>query len=113
MVAQQRNSPNFITKEKVAGEVLFLDSQSSYNIPLAGKIVCIVNADPGFDWIFAQNIVGLITQFGGTNSHMSIRCSEFNLPAAIGVGDVLFSKILKEQHIVIDAENQMFHYNEV
>lgn len=113
VVAQQRNSPNFITKEKVAGEVLFLDSQSSYNIPLAGKIVCIVNADPGFDWIFAQNIVGLITQFGGTNSHMSIRCSEFNLPAAIGVGDVLFSKILKEQHIVIDAENQMFHYNEV
>ena len=26
--------------------------------------------------------------YGGANSHMAIRAAEFNLPAAIGVGDV-------------------------
>ena len=49
--------------------------------------MCIENADPGFDFIFSHNIKGLITAFGGPNSHMSIRCNEFGIPAAIGIGE--------------------------
>ena len=39
---------------------------------------------------FSHKIKGLVTKYGGFNSHMSIRCSELNIPAAIGVGDEIF-----------------------
>jgi len=46
-----------------------------------------MQADPGWDWIFGHNIAGLITAWGGANSHMAIRAAELDLPAAIGVGE--------------------------
>ena len=51
---------------------------------LNDKIVLIEGADPGYDWIFTTRFVGLITKFGGANSHMAIRCAEMQIPAAIG-----------------------------
>ena len=39
-------------------------------------MICIRGADPGYDFIFNHKILGLITEYGGANSHMSIRCSE-------------------------------------
>ena len=56
---------------------------------LENSIVLIEGADPGFDWIFSFNIGGLITRYGGANSHMAIRCAEFNIPA-VGCGDHYF-----------------------
>ena len=63
----------------------------------------IESADPGYDWIFTHDIKGLITKYGGAASHMAIRCAEFNLPAAIGSGEIFddFSsgdKILSESY---------------
>ena len=60
-----------------------------------GYIVLIKSADPGFDWIFSHDIRGLITMYGGANSHMAIRCAEFGLPAAIGCGKRLFETLIK------------------
>ena len=59
------------------------------------KIVFIENADPGYDFIFTKKIKGLITKYGGANSHMAIRCAELGIPAAIGVGDKNYSEYLK------------------
>ena len=50
-------------------------------------------ADPGFDWIFSKDIKGLVTKYGGSNSHMAIRCAEFNIPAAIGCGDQIYDRV--------------------
>ena len=50
---------------------------------LNNKIVLLENADPGYDFIFSYNIKGLITEYGGSNSHMSIRCLELGIPAII------------------------------
>ena len=58
---------------------------NSINIKLDRKIVLIENADPGLIGYF-QNIAGLITKYGA-NSHMAIRCAEFDIPAAIGCGE--------------------------
>lgn len=90
---QHRAAPNYIGSGKAEGTVVRLYANSSCNEDLAGKIVCIENADPGFDWIFTRNIAGLVTRFGGANSHMAIRCAEYGLPAAIGVGEQLFSSV--------------------
>ena len=49
----------------------------------------------GFDWIFGCNIAGLITQFGGSNSHMAIRSAELEIPAAIGVGEQIYKSLIK------------------
>ena len=47
----------------------------------------IPSADPGYDWLLARGIAGLVTMFGGANSHMAVRAAECSLPAAIGVGE--------------------------
>ena len=66
-------------------------------------IICIENADPGYDFLFSKNIKGLITKYGGQNSHMAIRCAELNLPALIGVGEETYNKIKKNKSIKIDC----------
>ena len=70
------------------------------------KIVCIKSADPGYDYIFSKNIGGLITCYGGANSHMAIRCAELGIPAAIGCGESLFNKIKKANMLEIDCANK-------
>ena len=75
------------------------------------KIVCIENADPGFDFIFTKKINGLITKYGGINSHMAIRCAELNLPAAIGVGNDLFNQIIKSNKLLLDCEQKKIIVN--
>ena len=61
--------------------------RSSSGAPLAGHIVLALQADPGYEWLFAQGITGLVTAYGGANSHIAVRAAEFGLPAAIGVGE--------------------------
>ena len=91
----QVSSPNFIGNKKIISKAIYIDNNVNIKkIDVNKKIVLIENADPGFDWLFSFNIKGLITKFGGANSHMSIRCNELKIPAAIGVGEK-FLKILK------------------
>ena len=101
--------PNFIGNGKIEAEVVYLQhSEATEGSLLNGKIVLIEQADPGFDWIFNYNIGGLITAYGGPNSHMAIRASEFNLPASIGVGESLFGKLKFARLLRLDcATHQM------
>ena len=73
---------------------------------LKNKIVLIENADPGFDFLFSHNIKGLITQYGGVNSHMAIRCMENNIPAAIGVGGKKFNFYKSCKKIELDCQSK-------
>ena len=41
---------------------------------------------------FSRNISGLITCWGGANSHMAIRSGELGLPAVIGVGELDYNR---------------------
>lgn len=95
-------SANFITNKKVSAQVCLCEQERS----LAGKIVFIVNADPGFDWIFSHQIAGFITAFGGCNSHMAIRANELGIPAVIGAGEGDFEKWSQASKLTIDCENK-------
>ena len=86
IVPYQVNFPNFITRKKIQGEKVFLNNKN-FDKNIKNKIIMIENADPGFDWIFGHEIKGLVTKFGGVNSHMAIRCAELGIPAAIGCGE--------------------------
>ncbi len=92
-------APNFITQKQVTAPVVGCDARER----LAGAIVCIPNADPGFDWLFAHPIAGLITAWGGANSHMSIRAGELGLPAVIGAGEVLYRRLSSAQCLHLDC----------
>lgn len=94
--------PNFITQIRVTAPVAVVAPGAD----LHGKIAMIINADPGFDWIFSRGIKGLITAYGGLNSHMAIRAAELSLPAVIGAGEVLFEKWSTAQVVEIDAVNR-------
>jgi phosphohistidine swiveling domain-containing protein len=96
--------PNFITHHNITAKAVFLTDGNNKNID--NKIVCIENADPGFDWIFSHNIKGLITKYGGIASHMSIRCAEFDLPAAIGCGDKIFNGAVTCNKVNLDCANK-------
>ena len=85
---------------------MLIDKNYSQNQNLKNKIIIIESADPGYDWIFGKKISGLITMFGGANSHMAIRASELNLPAAIGIGKVKFEQLISSSHIKLDPINK-------
>jgi hypothetical protein len=92
-------TPNFITQKQVTAPVVGCESREK----LLGAIVCIPNADPGFDWLFACPIAGLITAWGGANSHMAIRANELGLPAVIGAGEVLYRRWSSAQRLHVDC----------
>lgn len=92
-------APNFITQKQVTARV----TSSTEHRALSGAIVCIPNADPGFDWLFAYPIAGLITAWGGANSHMAIRAGELGLPAVIGAGEVLYRRWSHAQCLHLDC----------
>ena len=83
--------------------MVVLDGQDNHDIER--KIVVIEKADPGYDWIFAKHIGGLITKYGGVASHMAIRCAEFEIPAAIGCGDKYFTYASEHKNLYIDCKN--------
>jgi len=95
--------PNFITTKKVQSPVVHIESAGKTK-NIDNKIVMIESADPGFDWIFTHPIKGLITKYGGAASHMAIRCAEFDLPAAIGVGQQ-FEALQQKHTVCIDCAN--------
>ena len=103
---EENASPTFITSLSVSAKIVFLN-KVNLRINLKNKIVCIQNADPGFDFIFNHKIKGLITAFGGPNSHMSIRCNEFNIPAAIGIGEKKFQYLVQNNSLYIDCKKKM------
>lgn len=94
---------NFVTLLSVTGELVKLESPSQ---DISGKIVVIESADPGFDWIFTRGIVGLITAWGGANSHMSIRAKELQIPSAIGVGEKMYISLATSHSCRIDCRNK-------
>jgi len=99
----QLSEPNFITHQVVRGHCIKLGRHDGVPDSMAGGVVLIENADPGFDWIFAHRIGGLVTKFGGTNSHMAIRCAEFGIPAAIGCGEQIFERVSTANAVEINC----------
>jgi len=102
VVPFQVSHPNFITHKKITAACVSLLVGKTAP-PLTGKIVLVENADPGFDWIFSQQIGGLVTKYGGANSHMAIRCAEFGIPAAIGCGEQRFEVFMSANQILLDC----------
>lgn len=105
MVPSFSSTPNFITDQFVEGETVLLD-QASEDTDLVDRIIVLEKADPGFDWIFTKRIRALVTKYGGVASHMSIRCAEFGIPAAIGCGEMIFARVQSAQRIAIDCRNK-------
>lgn len=94
--------PNFVTTQRVVARTARLDGGTRPE-QLAGKIALIERADPGFDWIFAHDIAGLVTCYGGMASHMAIRAAEFRLPAAIGCGELIYQRALLAKLLDLDC----------
>lgn len=98
--------PNFVGTGVVRGACVDL-SQSKGEQNLAGKIALIPQADPGYDWLFGRQIAGLITMYGGANSHMAIRAAEFGLPAALGVGETHYRTLAAAHVLELNASNRV------
>lgn len=92
-------SPNFVTQKQVTAPTVDCSDRTK----LSGAIVCIPNADPGFDWLFAHPIAGLITAWGGINSHMAIRAGELGLPMVVGAGEMLYRRWSSAQLLHLDC----------
>ena len=96
--------PNFVTRHAVEAPAVV--GPSGPGVDVAGRVVLIPSADPGYDWLLARNIRGLITMYGGANSHMAVRAAELQLPAAIGVGELLYDALAPERAIRLDCASR-------
>jgi phosphohistidine swiveling domain-containing protein len=97
---QSESEPNFITMKRAVGRVAFTRNE---NTEFKDSILFIPSADPGYDWIFSKNIAGLVTMYGGVNSHMAIRAGELSIPAVIGIGESLYNQYCKANILEIDC----------
>ncbi|MCT7523245.1 PEP-utilizing enzyme [Aliarcobacter cryaerophilus] len=98
---------NFIGNKKIISNIVEItNSSQEIKIP-NNSIVLIPQADPGYDWLFGQNIEGLITMYGGANSHMAIRSAEFGLSAAIGIGQKRYDEIKLSKQVELDPSNEI------
>ena len=97
--------PNFVTLGRVRAHTV-AESELGHVDP-AGKVVFVRSADPGYDWLFARNIAGLVTEHGGANSHMAIRAAERGVPSVIGCGEQLFGGLSRATVIEIDCANRV------
>ena len=100
------SKPNFITTQKICKKIQKISNLNNKNKDISEKIILIENADPGYDWIFTKKPAGLITKYGGIASHMAIRCAELGLPAAIGIGEIIYEKMDDAKKILLDCDNQ-------
>ena len=105
LIQYHSSRPNYITTKSISYQIVNLDIQKHVQ-NLENKIILLEHADPGFDWIFTRNPAGLITKYGGVASHMSIRCSEVNLPAAIGCGEIIYDYLKDASKVMLDCKNQ-------
>jgi choline kinase len=97
---------NFVGGKPIVAPCVDLDVLGT-DCDLVGMIILIPQADPGYDWLFGRRIGGLITMYGGANSHMAIRAAEFGLPAAIGVGEVRYRALAAAKELELDPVNRM------
>ncbi len=104
--SQSASMPNFVGSGRVRAPVALLEPGDRMT-SVRGRVVVVECADPGFDWIFAQGAAGLVTQYGGPNSHMAVRCAELGLPAALGCGEPLYRRIKGGAEVLLDCEARM------
>lgn len=107
VIPLHRSAPNFITQRAVEADIIIIDGRMDSVGDVFSKIVCIENADPGFDWLFVRGIAGLITKFGGSNSHMAIRCAELGIPAAIGVGEQMYEHLTESNRVTLNCSERV------
>lgn len=103
MMPQDR--ANFVGGKSIIGNVAQLDLILDKS-QIRNSIVMIPSADPGYDWIFSHDIIGLVTMFGGANSHMAIRARETGIAAVIGTGEFLYKKLSMAKVLEIDCINK-------
>lgn len=94
--------PNFVGQRVAEGPLVIEPRPDHPAAALHHAVVLLQQADPGFDWLFNHPIAGLITVWGGANSHMAIRCAEQGLAAAIGCGEHVLLKARKARRATID-----------
>lgn len=101
---QLKSSANFITLNSIESQLV--KEENIFKDNLKNKIICIKSADPGYDFLFTKNIGGLVTCYGGANSHMAIRCAELNIPAIIGIGEIEYSDLKNYSYVSLDCNIQ-------
>jgi phosphohistidine swiveling domain-containing protein len=97
------SDPTFVTRHRVRGRAADIDAGD----PPAGAIAFITSGDPGYDWLLARGVTGLVTAYGGVNSHMAIRAHELDIPAVIGVGEARLRRWLAAGAVEIDCDNRL------
>lgn len=104
VVTYVSSQPNFSGAGHVVSPPIVVEPGATSG-DISGRVVLIESADPGFDWILTRGIAGLVTRYGGAASHMAIRCAEFGIPAAIGVG-ARFDALTRAARVDLDPSNQ-------
>lgn len=103
VIKTHAHKPSFVGSDRISGQPVHIDEYSERGASnIAGRIVLLDTADPGFEWIFASQMIGVISAYGGAFSHIGIRCAELGIPAAIGCGVLALNEAKASSLITLD-----------
>ena len=110
VISEPDARPTFVGDQTVRGAPHLIHGDSSPEAgALSEAIVAIETPDPGYDWVFAHRLGGLVTAYGGEFSHMGLRCAEFGIPAVLGCGPTLFAAAVKAAHLkLVPADGELW-----
>lgn len=100
--AAGQGQPTYVGTGAAAGPVI---SEPQPGDDLDG-IVVLTSADPGFEWLFSRPVRGIITLYGGANSHLAVRCAEAGVPAAMGVGQAVYDQLTRARSVHLNCASQ-------
>lgn len=100
--ATEPGQPTYVGTGATTGPVR-LDPRPGDNLD---GIVVLTSADPGFEWLFSRPVKGIVTLYGGANSHMAVRCAEAGVPAAMGVGQAIYDQLASAHVVRLDCAAQ-------
>lgn len=98
----------YIGENVISGKITSLDD--ARNEIGSESIVLLERGEPGLDWLFNTSIAGIITKYGGPNSHVAIQCFEKGKFCILGVGQKKFDDLQKHKggQITIDFNRRNF-----
>lgn len=79
---------NGVTDFVIDGNVIIMESIDDIKGKCKGRIVVVKNPTPDIVVLFLENILGVISEYGGLTCHLALICRECGIRCVVGANNI-------------------------